>query len=67
MSLGFDNFDEAACYQFIDGLKKRQVDIDQIKIFKTMISGRKVYSVVYGSYLNRLDADEAIDVLPAAL
>jgi len=67
MSLGFDNFDETAYYRYIDGLKSYQVDTDQIRIFKTMIGSRMVYSVVYGAYLSRLDAAEAIDVLPAVL
>ena len=65
--LSFANFDPEAYYEYIDKLARRQVDVDEIRIFKTLTGGKEVYSVFYGEYDTRLAAVNALDALPAAL
>ena len=65
--LSFVNFDPVAFYEYIDNLARRQVDVDEIRIFKTLTGGKEVYSVFYGEYDSRLAAINALDALPAAL
>jgi len=65
--LSFANFEPVAYYEYIDNLASRQVDVDEIRIFKTLTGGKEVYSVFYGEYDSRLAAIDALDALPAAL
>ena len=65
--LSFANFDPVAYYEYIDNLARRQVDVNEIRIFKTLTGGKEVYSVFYGEYDSRLAAIDALDALPAAL
>ena len=65
--LSFANFDPAAYYEYIDNLAGRQVDIDKIRVFKTLTGGREVYSVFYGEYDSRQAAVNALGALPEAL
>lgn len=65
--LSFANFDPVAYYEYIDNLASRQVDVDEVRIFKTLTGGKEVYSVFYGEYDSRLAAVNALDGLPAVL
>ena len=65
--LSYDGFKPEVYYDFVDRLASRQVDIEQLRIFKTLTGKAEVYSVVYGQYPSRRDALAAIKSLPEAL
>ncbi len=65
--LGFKRFDPVAYFDHVEDLGRRQVDTDQLRIFKTFTGGRIAYSVFYGEYESRQAALRAIDELPEAL
>ena len=64
---GFDGFSESAYYTYLDKLAREEIDVSKIRIFQTIASGVVVYSVVYGEYKNRREANKSIQLLPSAL
>ena len=67
MLLSFKTFDEAVYYEYVESLAKQQVDIAQLKVFKTYTGGAEVYSVFYGEYASRQIANKAKGKLPEVL
>jgi septal ring-binding cell division protein DamX len=65
--LSFSGFDPTAYYEYQQYLANQQVDIDNIRVFKTLTGGKEVYSVVYGEYASRRAAGDSLDGLPEAL
>jgi septal ring-binding cell division protein DamX len=65
--LSFSSFDPAAYYEYLQHLANQQVDVDNIRVFKTLTGGTEVYSVVYGEYASRKAAGGSLDGLPEAL
>ncbi len=65
--LSFSNFDPTAYYEYLQYLANQQVDVDNIRVFKTLTGGAEVYSVVYGEYASRRAAADSLDGLPEAL
>jgi len=65
--LSFENFDPDNYYDYVDKLARKQVDSEQLHVFKTLTGNREVYSVVYGEFASRRSALGAIDSLPAVL
>ena len=65
--LSFSSFDPTAYYEYLQHLANQQVDVDNIRVFKTMTGGTEVYSVVYGEYASRRAAGNSLDGLPEAL
>ena len=47
--------------------KAETLDIEQVYIYETMISGNKMYSVLYGDFASRKDARNVLNVLPSEL
>jgi len=43
------------------------VDIEQVFVYRTKVSGKPAYSVIYGSYPDRASANAALEKLPAKL
>jgi MSHA biogenesis protein MshM len=43
------------------------VDIEQVFVYRTKVSGKPAYSVIYGSYPDRVSANAALEKLPAKL
>ena len=56
--LSFSSFDPTAYYEYLQHLANQQVDVDNIRVFKTLTGGTEVYSVVYGEYASRKAAGE---------
>ncbi|MCZ6470821.1 MAG: cation:dicarboxylase symporter family transporter, partial [Gammaproteobacteria bacterium] len=67
MLLGFAEFTEDTYYDYIDRLKKRDIDVSQIQIYPTIINDSLLYGVIYGDYENRREANRQIQRLPEAL
>ncbi len=67
MLLGFAEFTENTYYDYIDRLKRRDIDLSRIKIYPTVINDIVVYGVIYGEYENRVEAKRQIQNLPEAL
>jgi septal ring-binding cell division protein DamX len=67
MSLGFGNFTDDTYYEYIDDLKKKGIDVTQIKIYPTRINDSAIFGVIYGDYKNRREANKQIQLLPRAL
>ena len=67
MLLSFKTFDEAVYYEYVESLAKQQVNIAQLKVFKTYTGGAEVYSVFYGEYASRQIANKAKGKLPEVL
>ena len=67
LMLSYKTFDEAVYYDYVDSLARKQVDINQLKVFKTFTGGAEVYSVFYGEYASRKAALEAKNDLPQVL
>jgi len=65
--LSFSGFDPTAYYEYLQHLANQQVDVDNIKVFKTLTGGTEVYSVVYGEYASRKVAGNSLGGLPEAL
>jgi len=65
--LSFSSFDPTAYYEYLQYLSSQQVDIDNIRVFKTLTGGTEVYSVVYGEYASRRAAGRSLGGLPEAL
>ncbi len=65
--LSFSGFDPTAYYEYLQYLSSQQVDIDNIRVFKTLTGGTEVYSVVYGEYASRSAAGRSLSGLPEAL
>lgn len=65
--LSFSGFDPTAYYEYLQYLANQQVDVDNIRVFKTLTGGTEVYSVVYGEYASRKAAGASLDDLPEAL
>lgn len=65
--LSYENFDPDNYYDYVAGLARREVDVERLRVFKTLTGNREVYSVVYGEYENRRTAQGAIAGLPAVL
>ena len=65
--LSFSGFDPTAYYEYLQYLANQQVDVDNIRVFKTLTGGTEVYSVVYGEYASRKAAGASLDGLPEAL
>jgi septal ring-binding cell division protein DamX len=65
--LSFSSFDPTAYYEYLQHLANQQVDVDNIRVFKTLTGGTEVYSVVYGEYASRKAAGNSLDGLPEAL
>jgi septal ring-binding cell division protein DamX len=65
--LSFSGFDPTAYYEYLQYLSSQQVDIDNIRVFKTLTGGTEVYSVVYGEYASRSAAGKSLAGLPEAL
>jgi len=65
--LSFSGFDPTAYYEYLQYLSSQQVDIDNIRVFKTLTGGTEVYSVVYGEYASRRAAGRSLGGLPEAL
>jgi len=65
--LSFSSFDPTAYYEYLQHLANQQVDVDNIRVFKTLTGGTEVYSVVYGEYASRKAAGDSLDGLPEAL
>lgn len=64
--LSFAGFDPTAYYEYIQHLANQQVDVSNIRVFKTLTGGKEVYSVIYGEYKNRQVAGESLSNLPQA-
>ncbi|MBT8434927.1 MAG: SPOR domain-containing protein, partial [Gammaproteobacteria bacterium] len=56
-----------AYYEYNQHLASQQVDVSEIRVFKTLTGGKEVYSVIYGEYESRRAAGESIASLPEAL
>ncbi len=67
MSIGFDNLNPSSFQEYIIQLESKGVDISQIRVFRTMAQERIVYSIFYGEYESRLEADRQIKNIPDAL
>ncbi len=67
MLLKFDNFDIKAYYKYIGRLENKQIDIEQVRVFKTLTGNNEVYSVFYGEYDTRPAATREIRNLPDVL
>ncbi len=65
--LSFEKFDVTAYYEYVQSLANQQVDISNIRVFKTNTGNREVYSVFYGEYDTRRAALDALSELPEAL
>ena len=65
--LSYDNFDPDNYYEYVADLAARDVDIGQLRVFKTLTGNREVYSVVYGEFDSRKKAFGAIGSLPEVL
>ena len=65
--LRYATFDDRVYYDFVDRLARGDVDVSQLRIFKTLTGGSEVYSVFYGEYDSREAAFRAIASLPQAL
>ncbi len=65
--LNFNTFDVSVFYQYVDNLARQQVDISQLRIFKTYTGKSEVYSVVYGMYDSWQAAKLAQQDLPEVL
>lgn len=65
--LSFANFDPTAYYEYLQYLASQQVDVDNVRVFKTLTGGTEVYSVIYGEYASRKAAGNSLDGLPRAL
>ncbi len=67
MSIGFDGFADNTYYDYLDKLIQQGVNVSQVRIFQTRITGLVVYSVIFGEYKNRREASKSIALLPEAL
>ena len=65
--LSYENFDADNYYDYVAGLARSEVDVERLRVFKTLTGNREVYSVVYGEYANRKSALGAIAELPTVL
>ena len=64
MSIGFDRFDQSAYQGYLDRLSANNIDIDQVRIYKTRAGSQVVYSIIYGEYEDRREAGRQIQSLP---
>ncbi len=67
MSIGFDSFDESAFQAYLSKLSAADIDIDQVRIFRTRAANQEVYSIIYGEFEDRQEAKQQIQYLPEAL
>ncbi len=67
MSINFDRFDDNAFQAYLDDLREQGIDTPQIGIFRTKTASEVVYSLIYGDYVSRQEANDQISRLPKAL
>jgi len=67
MSIGFDSFNESAFQAYLNKLTTAGIDINQVRVFKTRAAGQEIYSIIYGEFDNRQEANQQIQSLPEAL
>ena len=52
---------------FLSKVKRAGLEMDQVRVYHSRLSGSARYGVIYGDYASRSDAVKALDSLPAAL
>jgi hypothetical protein len=67
MTLGFGDFTDSTYYEYLDELKRLEIDISLIKIYPTRNNGSVLFGVIYGEYDDRKEAVEQILQLPEKL
>jgi septal ring-binding cell division protein DamX len=67
LMLSFKTFDEAVYYKYVDSLASKQVDVTQLRVFRTRTGGSEFYSVFYGEYASWQAAKKAKGSLPEVL
>ena len=65
--IGSNRFADNSYRDYIDGLKNRNIDISQVRIFQVTGGKAIIYNVFYGHYANRKAANKAVAGLPKVL
>lgn len=67
MTISVDNNPQQSLSRYLNKLKSRQVDLEQIKIYPLLKRGREMYCVLYGKYESAEVAIKKIKLLPEIL
>ena len=67
MSIGFDRFDQSAYRTYLDELTGAGIDTSQVRIFKTRAGTQEVYSIIFGEFEDRREANRQIQSLPEVI
>lgn len=67
MSIDFDRFTDNDYFSYLQRLKKKNIDVSNIRVYSTRAGENRVYSVIYGVYDNRRIANKSLQDLPLVL
>ncbi len=67
MSIGVERFNAGNFQAYLDGLREQGLDISQLRLFETQAGNRAVYTLIFGDYIDRHEANRQIGFLPEIL
>ena len=67
MLLRANGFDSNTYYTFLDKLERNNVDLSQVRVFRTMTANRVNYGIFYDEFPTRRDALRSLEFLPEAI
>jgi hypothetical protein len=67
MSIELSRFNKDSFQAYLDRLKEQGLDISKLLIFETQLGGRAFYSIMYGDYKDRQEANSEMSLLPDIL
>lgn len=67
MSIAFDRFDAESLRAFLVRLQQQGLDTEQLRLFETRAGENAVYSLIYGDFTDRHEANRQISDLPEML
>jgi hypothetical protein len=66
MSIGFDSETDDTYLSYVETLRKKGVDVSQLRLYVTRVKENIIFGIVFGDYRNRGAANKSITDLPSA-